>query len=260
MIDTARKPLIELRGVSKAFNGQTVIDKLDLQLYPNEALVIVGPSGTGKSTILRMLCGLLDPDEGDVLIGGERMNGLGANALPLQIGMVFQQSALFDSLTVEENIGFMLLEHSRLPRKKVQELVGQKLAMVGLDPTIAMKMPAELSGGQRKRVSFARAIMEDPDNPDDDPQVLLYDEPTAGLDPIASTVIENLIRQLKGDTGCSSYVVVTHQDSTIRHTADRVILMHKGQLRWQGTVDQIDTCDNPYVRQFFEGKTTGPIQ
>jgi phospholipid/cholesterol/gamma-HCH transport system ATP-binding protein len=258
--ETCQQPLVQLRGVSKTFNGHAVLDKIDLDLYPNEALVIVGPSGTGKSTILRAICGLLEPDEGEILIAGQRTNGVGAANLPLQIGMVFQQAALFDSLTVEQNVGFMLFEHARLPKQKIRELVAQKLAMVGLDPAIARQMPAELSGGQRKRVSFARAIMEDPANPHDDPQLLLYDEPTAGLDPIASTLIEQLIRQLKDRGGCDSYVVVTHQQSTIRQTADRVVLLYAGKPRWQGKVEDIDTCTDPYVRQFFDGKTSGPIQ
>ena len=256
----AREPLIQLRGVSKSFNGKRILDRLDLDLYPDEALVIVGPSGTGKSTILRVMCGLLQPDEGEVYIAGQRIEGAQAGKLPLQMGMVFQQAALFDSLTVDENVGFLLYQHSKLSRKRIRELVEQKLALVGLDPAIASQMPAELSGGQRKRVSFARAIMEDPANPDDDPQVLLFDEPTAGLDPIASTVIEQLIRQLKEQDICDSYVVVTHQDSTIRNTADRILLVYQGQVRWEGTVPQIDTCDNPYVCQFFRGLTEGPIQ
>lgn len=261
MTDSAvREPLIELRGICKSYNGKAVLDHVDLQLFHDEALVIVGPSGTGKSTILRIMCGLTEPDEGEVIVGGQKVSAGEAGHLSLQIAMVFQQAALFDSLTVEQNVGFMLYEHSKLSRKRIQELVEEKLKLVGLDPAIARQMPAELSGGQRKRVSFARAIMEDPANPDDDPQVILYDEPTAGLDPIASTVTEQLIRQLKDQGSCDSFVVITHQESTIRNTADRVVMLSQGKVRWQGTVPQIDTCDNPYVRQFFEGKTTGPIQ
>lgn len=253
-------PLVELRGVTKSFNGQRVLDGVDLKIYHGEALVIVGPSGTGKSTVLRIVIGLLDPDEGEVLVSGQPLQVNRALAKPVQISMVFQQAALFDSLTVKENVGFLLYEHSKLPREKIAELVRQKLELVGLHPEIAEQMPAELSGGQRKRVSFARAIMEDPGNPDDDPQLLLYDEPTAGLDPIASTVIENLIRQLKDQGSCDSYVVVTHQESTIRHTADRILMIYQGKVRWEGTVPEIDTCQDPYVRQFFDGRTDGPIQ
>ncbi len=256
----AREPIVELRGVSKAFEGKAILNGLDLKLYHNEALVIVGPSGTGKSTILRIISGLLAPDSGEVLMNGKVLDGLQAGMLPVRLGMVFQQAALFDSLTVEENVGFLLFEHSRLPRQKVRELVHEKLELVGLSPELARQMPAELSGGQRKRVSFARAIMEDPANPDDDMQVLLFDEPTAGLDPIASTLIERLIRQLKDQGSCDSYVVITHQESTIRNTADRILLVYGGQVHWEGKPDEIDSSQDPYVRQFFEGKTTGPIQ
>jgi phospholipid/cholesterol/gamma-HCH transport system ATP-binding protein len=174
--------------------------------------------------------------------------------------MVFQQAALFDSLTVEENVGFLLYQHSRLSHRRIRELVNQRLEMVGLSG-IGDRYPADLSGGMRKRVSFARAIMSNPDNPKDNPEVLLYDEPTAGLDPIASTVIEDLVRQLQqANGGCGSYVMVTHQDSTIRRTADRVVFLYKGRVQWQGKVNEIDTTDNPLVRQFFSASTSGPIQ
>jgi phospholipid/cholesterol/gamma-HCH transport system ATP-binding protein len=161
---------------------------------------------------------------------------------------------------VEENVGFLLYQHSKLPGKRIQELVHQRLEMVGLSG-IGARYPAELSGGMRKRVSFARAIMVNPDNPKDNPQVLLYDEPTAGLDPIASTVIEDLVRKLQcTEGGCGSYVMVTHQESTIRRTADRVVFLYKGKVQWQGSLSEIDTTDNPLVRQFFSASIKGPIQ
>ncbi len=174
--------------------------------------------------------------------------------------MVFQQSALFDSLTVQENVGFLLYQHSKLPRKRIRELVRQKLEAVGL-PGIEDRLPAQLSGGMRRRVSFARAIMENPDDPKDDPLILLYDEPTAGLDPIASTVLEDLIRQLQHHQKiCETYVIVTHQDSTIRRTADRIVLLDRGKVRWMGQVSEIDSANDPYVQQFFSGSLEGPIQ
>lgn len=255
------EPLIELKGISKTFGSNIVLDNVDLTIYRGEALAIIGPSGTGKSTILRIIAGLLAPDAGEVYILGQRREGLAEDGKdPIGVGMVFQQAALFDSLTVDENVGFLLYQRSRLPHRRIRELVARKLEMVGL-PGIGDRYPAELSGGMRKRVSFARAIMANPDDPKDSPEVLLYDEPTAGLDPIASTVIEDLIRQLQqNQEGCSTYVMVTHQDSTIRRTADRVIFLYKGQVQWQGTVDQVDTTDNPLVRQFFSGAVQGPIQ
>jgi phospholipid/cholesterol/gamma-HCH transport system ATP-binding protein len=255
------EPLIELKGVSKSFGGNIILDQVDLTIHRGEALAIIGPSGTGKSTILRIIAGLLSTDAGEIYVQGQRRSGLIDDAEdPIGIGMVFQQAALFDSLTVEENVGFLLYQHSKLPRKRIRELVRQRLEMVGLSG-ISDRYPAELSGGMRKRVSFARAIMSNPDNPKDTPEVLLYDEPTAGLDPIASTVIEDLVRQLQcSEGGCGSYVMVTHQDSTIRRTADRVVFLYKGKVQWQGKVSEIDTTDNPLIRQFFSASITGPIQ
>jgi phospholipid/cholesterol/gamma-HCH transport system ATP-binding protein len=254
------EPLIELRGVSKSFGSSVVLDQIDLSIYPGEAVAIIGPSGSGKSTILRLIAGLLVPDVGEIYIKSKLREGSvedGAN--PIGISLVFQQAALFDSLSVDENVGFALYQHSQLPRQRIQQLVQEKLAMVGLGD-VSDRYPAELSGGMRKRVSFARAIMEDPDNPDDNPEILLYDEPTAGLDPVASTVIEDLIRHLQCAAGiCNTYVVVTHQQSTIHRTADRVVFLYQGKLHWQGSVAEIDTTDNPIIRQFFSGSVDGPI-
>lgn len=255
------EPLIQLKGISKSFGNNIILDNVDLTIDRGEALGIIGPSGTGKSTILRIIAGLLAPDAGEIYINGEQRLGLVEDGTdPIGIGMVFQQAALFDSLTVEENVGFLLYQHSKLPHKKIRELVNEKLEMVGL-PGIGERYPAELSGGMRKRVSFARAIMSNPDNSKDNPEVLLYDEPTAGLDPVASTVIEDLIRQLQSAAGvCSTYAIVTHQDSTIRRTSDRIVFLYKGKIQWQGSVSDIDVTDNPLVRQFFSGSVEGPIQ
>jgi phospholipid/cholesterol/gamma-HCH transport system ATP-binding protein len=255
------EPIVELKGVSKSFGSNVVLDRVDLTIHKGEALAIIGPSGTGKSTILRLIAGLLVPDSGQIYIQGQLRQGLIEDAPdPIGIGMVFQQAALFDSLTVEENVGFSLYQHSKLPRSRIRELVEHRLEMVGL-PGVSDRYPAELSGGMRKRVSFARAIMSNPDNSKDRSEVLLYDEPTAGLDPIASTVIEDLIRQLQCTEGiCNTYVIVTHQDSTIRRTADRIIFLYHGKVQWEGTVSEIDTTDDPLVRQFFSGSVEGPIQ
>ncbi len=254
------EPLIEFKGVSKSFGSNKVLDNVDLKIHRGEALAIVGPSGTGKSTILHIMAGLLAPDAGEVYVEGKQRQGLIEDAAdPISISMLFQQSALFDSLTVEENVGFVLYQHTKLPRSRIRDVVHQKLEMVGLAHA-GDRYPDELSGGMRKRVSFARAITYNPDNPKDKPEVLLYDEPTAGLDPIASTVIEDLIRQLQCTQGiCGTYAIVTHQDSTIRRTADRIVLLYQGKLQWQGTVSDIDTTENPLVRQFFSGSVEGPI-
>ncbi|MDF5707812.1 MAG: ABC transporter ATP-binding protein [Nostoc sp. S4] len=255
------EPLIELKSISKSFGSHKVLDNVDLTIYREEALGIIGPSGTGKSTILRVIAGLLAPDEGEIYIQGVRREGLIEDSgQSLGIGMVFQQAALFDSLTVEENVGFLLYQNSKLPRSRIRDLVKEKLEMVGL-PGIGDLYPAELSGGMRKRVSFARAIMSNPDNPKEGAEVLLYDEPTAGLDPIASTVIEDLIRCLQSTHAvCSTYAVVTHQDSTIRRTTDKLIFLYEGKVQWQGTVDEIYTTENPSIKQFISGSVQGPIQ
>jgi phospholipid/cholesterol/gamma-HCH transport system ATP-binding protein len=255
------EPLIELKGIHKAFGGKKILDGIDLSIYKGEAVAIIGPSGTGKSTILRIIAGLLAPDAGEIYICGHKRLGLAEDADdPIGIGMVFQNTALFDSLTVDENVGFLLYQHSRLPHDKIRQLVTQKLEMVGLSG-INNSFPAELSGGMKKRVSLARAIMENPEKPNESPEVLLYDEPTAGLDPIASTVVEDLIRDLqcKGGT-CNTYVIVTHQDSTIRRTSDRTIVLYRGQIQWDGPTAEIDHVDNPIVRQFFSGSIEGPIR
>jgi len=255
-------PLLELRGVHKTFGTNTVLNGVDLTVHSGEAIAIIGPSGTGKSTILRLICGLLAPNQGDVYINGSLVSteDIQEANYGLSIGMVFQNAALFDSLTVAENIGFSLFEHSRLSRREIYRLVEHKLALVGLE-NISDRYPSQLSGGMRKRVSFARAIMDDTTTAKNKTQkVLLYDEPTAGLDPVASTIIEDLMRSLREQQVCDSYIVVTHQDSTIRRTSDRLIVLYRGSVRYAGNVSTIDDADNPYVRQFFSGSTEGPIQ
>jgi phospholipid/cholesterol/gamma-HCH transport system ATP-binding protein len=243
------EPLVRLKGISKSFgiDNKPVLNDVNLDIDRHETIAIIGPSGTGKSTILRIIAGLLAADRGEVYLNGQLREGLLEDSAqdPFRISLVFQQSALFDSLTVEENVGFLLYQHSKLPHHKIRQRVEESLERVGLKD-ISHLYPAELSGGMRKRVSFARAIMEDPDNPSDSPELILYDEPTAGLDPAVQS--------------CSTYVVVTHQESTIRRTANRVIMLYQGQVQWQGSVADLDRTDNPYVRQFFSASTEGPMK
>ena len=254
------EPLIELKGICKSFGGKVVLDGADICIFPGDALAILGPSGTGKSTILRIIAGLVEPDAGEVWIQGQQRFGSLENAPnPIRMSMVFQQSALFDSLSVAENVGFFLYQNSKLPHGRIRALVDNALELVGL-PGSGDLYPAELSGGMRKRVSFARAILDNPDDTADDPQILLYDEPTAGLDPVASTVIEDLILALQKSSGCETYAIVTHQHSTIRRTGQRLILLYQGRVQWEGTVDQLDTADNPYLCQFLSGRVEGPME
>ena len=253
-------PLVQLKGVSKSFGTKKILDNVDLKIYPGEALGIIGPSGCGKSTFLRIIAGLLYPDAGEVYIQGQKRQGtIEEGESSLGVGMIFQQSALFDSLTVDENIGFALYRYSKLPPKKIRELVDRKLEIVGL-PGTGNLYPSELSGGMRKRVSLARAIITDPNNPNQDSSIILYDEPTAGLDPIASTRIENLIHDLLSVEGiCRAYAIVTHQDSTIRRTAERIIFIYQGKIQWDGTKEEAYNSTHPLLQQFFSGSIEGPI-
>jgi phospholipid/cholesterol/gamma-HCH transport system ATP-binding protein len=256
------EPIIELKGVCKAFGSRVILDHADLKIYPNDALVIIGPSGTGKSTILRLIAGLTEPDEGEIYVKGEKRIGLiDDHQEAMAISMVFQQAALFDSLTVRENVGFSLYQHSGLPHQKIAEIVDRTLEMVSLLPETANLYPAELSGGMRKRVSFARAIIFNPEKEEERPEVILYDEPTAGLDPIASTVVENLVGHLQRTfSGSNAYVMVSHQNSTIRRTGKRLVFLFDGKFQWEGDINEIDTSDNPLVKQFFSASTEGPIK
>lgn len=255
--------LVELRNVSKKFGNKVILDNVSLQIHAGDAIGIIGPSGTGKSTILRIISGLLAPDSGEIYVGGQRREALLGDYYvpePVQINLVFQQAALFDSLTVAENVGFSLFQHSQLPKARIREIVDEALDRVGL-PGTGDRYPSELSGGMRKRVSFARAVLQEPGRGPQEPELLLYDEPTAGLDPIASTVMEDLMRELsRGIDRCATYMVVTHQDSTIRRTADHVVFLYEGKIQWQGPVDAIDHTENPYVRQFFSSAIQGPIR
>lgn len=260
--------LLELRNVHKSFGSKKILQGATLQVRRGQAIGIIGGSGTGKSTTLRLLAGLLAPDEGEVIVQGVPRRGLASDdsaiGKGLQIGMVFQSGALFDSLTVGENVGFLLYEHSDLSPSRIQELVARSLAAVGLSGVESL-MPSELSGGMKKRVALARAIIRD-DESDTSEQIIMYDEPTAGLDPVASTVVEDLIRSLhrsEGSTrsgGISSYIVVTHQYSTISRAVDSIIFLHEGSVVWTGSVQEFETTDVPIVKQFRTGSLKGPIR
>jgi phospholipid/cholesterol/gamma-HCH transport system ATP-binding protein len=255
------EPIVELKGISKSFGKKIIFNNLDLKIYPGDALGVIGPSGTGKSTILRLIAGLMSPDAGEVYIQGKKRQWtVEEGGESMGVGMVFQQSALFDSLTVNENVGFALYRYSKLPPSQIREQVDRTLEIVGL-PGIGDLYPAELSGGMRKRVSLARSIITDPQNTSEAPHIILYDEPTAGLDPVASTKIENLICDLLNHQNiCSTYVIVTHQDSTIRRTTKRIVFLYRGKIQWDGSTSEAYTSDHPLLKQFFSGSVEGSIQ
>lgn len=247
-------PLIQSKGLVKAFNGRRVLDGLDLEVRRGETLVIIGRSGCGKSVYLKHVIGLLRADEGQMLVDGaevSRLEGKKQDALRLRFGMVFQGSALFDSMSVGENVGFSLLEHSKLPLKQIRSRVAESLEMVGLKG-IEDLHPSELSGGMKKRVALARAICMKP-------EILLYDEPTTGLDPITAAAIDELIIRLNDQMKVTS-IVVTHDMISVYKIASRVAMMYQGRIQQVGSVEDIRHSKDPVVQQFITGSLKGPIR
>ena len=240
--------LIELRNVHKRFGRLVVLNGVTLSIEEGQSLVVIGASGSGKSVMLKHIVGLLKPDKGEVWFDGKRIDDNSEremDGIRQLFGFLFQMGALFDSLTVEENVAFPLVEHTKKRGDEIGTLVRQKLAMVGLDGT-QKKMPAELSGGQRKRVALARAIALGP-------RVILYDEPTTGLDPIRSDVINELILKLKRELNVTS-IVVTHDMNSAFKVADRIVMLHEGKLIFDGTPQDIQKSDVPVVRRFVLGE------
>ena len=252
-------PVVEMRDLTMQWGPKPVLDNVSLCMQPGERIAVVGPSGAGKSTVLRLLAGLQLPTAGELHLFGEPQEYLRLDQRrPPDVRLVFQNPALLASLTVEENVGFLLMRLGRMKPAQIRERVQQCLEAVGLND-MADKYPGQLSGGMQKRVSFARALIDDPDREEGAMPLLLYDEPTAGLDPVASTRIEDLI--VKTTTvaqGCS--VVVSHVHSTIERSAERIVMLYGGRFQWDGTVDEYRSTDNPYVVQFRTGNLRGPMQ
>lgn len=229
--------MVEVRNLAKSFGDRIVLRDISFEVYAGETLAIVGPSGCGKSTIFKIICGLLEPDAGEIILRSR------------EIGLVFQSSALLNSFTVRENLA-IALRRRKLPKHERDRIILEKLTLVGLKDYIDA-YPTQLSGGQQKRTSFARAIVNDP-------EIILYDEPTTGLDPVISTVIEDYMMELEEQLKAAS-IVVTHQLSTWTRTADRVLMVHDGRIKWQGTPKEALESDDPFMKQFAHATREGPI-
>ncbi|MEM1233021.1 MAG: ATP-binding cassette domain-containing protein [Pseudomonadota bacterium] len=241
--------MIELRGIHKAFGGNRVLAGVDLAVARGTSTVIIGGSGTGKSVTLKCILGLVEPDAGDITLDGVVVTGKPRDFLD-RFGMLFQGAALFDSLPVWQNVAFRLL---RGPRgAEARDVAIAKLRRVGLKEDVADRFPAELSGGMQKRVGLARAIATDP-------EIIFFDEPTTGLDPIMAGVINDLIREIVTDIGATT-ITITHDMSSVRAIADRVAMLHDGRIQWEGPISDLDTTDDPYIRQFVGGLADGPIE
>jgi phospholipid/cholesterol/gamma-HCH transport system ATP-binding protein len=242
-------PVIQLRDVHKAFGPKKVLNGVDLDVGRRESVVIIGGSGTGKSVTLKCILGLLQPDRGSIKVDGEEvttMSGRDRDRINRKFGMLFQGAALFDSLTVWENVAFTLIQGHGMGRKQARAKALEKMAQVGLGPDIAERYPAELSTGMQKRVGLARAIAADP-------EIVFFDEPTTGLDPIMSDVINDLIVESVRGVGCSA-LSITHDMVSARKIAHRIAMLYQGRIVWAGPADRIDHSGNEYVDQFINGR------
>jgi len=248
-------PKIQLIGVKKRFGAKVVLDGVDLTIEPRSSLVIIGGSGTGKSVTIKSILGILRPDEGTILVDGEditHINGGARDKVMKKFGMLFQGGALFDSLPVWENVAFGLIQGRNMPRTKARDIAIQKLAKVGLTEDVAFLSPSELSGGMQKRVGLARAIAADP-------EIIFFDEPTTGLDPIMADIINHLIVSTVKDVGATA-LSITHDMVSARKISDKIAILYGGKIIWQGPTGEIDNSGNPYVEQFIHGRAEGPIK
>jgi len=246
---------IQLIGVKKRFGPKVVLDGVDLTVDKQSSLVIIGGSGTGKSVTIKSILGIIRPDEGTILVDGEdvtHMTGAARDRVMKKFGMLFQGSALFDSLPVWENVAFGLIQGRGVPRAKARDIAIQKLAKVGLTEDVAYLSPSELSGGMQKRVGLARAIAADP-------EIIFFDEPTTGLDPIMADIINDLIISTVKDVGATA-LSITHDMVSARKISDKIAMLYGGKIIWQGPTKEIDHSGNPYVEQFIHGRAEGPIK
>jgi len=246
---------ISLRGVTKAFGPKKVLRGIDLDVTPGESMVVIGGSGTGKSVLLKCILGLMQPDDGSIKVDGVETVDLGDHGrsqVLRKFGMLFQGGALFDSLRVWENVAFGPIQSDGMPTEQAREVAIAKLGNVGLGPEIGELFPSELSGGMQKRVALARAIAREP-------EIIFFDEPTTGLDPIMADVINDLIVKCVSDLGATA-VSITHDMASARKIGHRIGMLYEGRLIWQGPVADIDRSGNAHVDQFIHGRAEGPIQ
>ncbi|WP_431300053.1 ABC transporter ATP-binding protein [Tabrizicola sp. BL-A-41-H6] len=244
--------MITLSGVRKSFGINRVLAGIDLTIPSGQSMVIIGGSGTGKSVLLKCILGLVRPDGGQITLDGQDVTKADRDAFLARFGMLFQGGALFDSLRVWENVAFRLLRGTKaLPKAEAREIAIGKLRRVGLKPEVADLFPAELSGGMQKRVGLARAIAAEP-------EIIFFDEPTTGLDPIMAGVINELIREIVVEMGATA-MTITHDMTSVRAIADRVAMLHAGVIQWTGPVSEMDATPDPYVQQFIHGRADGPI-
>ncbi|WP_374298983.1 ABC transporter ATP-binding protein [Ferrovibrio sp.] len=246
---------IALKGVHKQFGKKVVLDGIDLEVPRGKSLVVIGGSGTGKSVMLKCVLGLIKPERGEILIDGQDAMKFSASEREealRKFGMLFQGSALFDSLKVWENVAFGLIQGRRMDRDQAKQIALDKLGQVGLGPEVGELSPAELSGGMQKRVALARAIAAEP-------EIIFFDEPTTGLDPIMADVINNLIKSCVQKLGATT-LSITHDMASARKIADYIAMIYKGRIIWHGTAAEVDHSGNEYVDQFIHGRAEGPIK
>ena len=245
--------MIELNAVTKSFKTNAVLRGVNLHIPRGQSMVIIGGSGTGKSVLLKCILGLARADAGRITLAGEDVTRLDRDAFLARFGMLFQGGALFDSLRVWENVAFRLLRGpTARPKDEARAIAIEKLRRVGLKPDVADLFPGELSGGMQKRVGLARAIAAEP-------EIIFFDEPTTGLDPIMAGVINDLIREIVVEMGATA-MTITHDMSSVRAIADRVAMLHNGIIQWTGTVAEMDATPDAYVQQFIHGRADGPIE
>ncbi|OOY16064.1 ATP-binding cassette domain-containing protein [Thioclava sp. DLFJ4-1] len=245
--------MITLDAITRSFGSKHVLRGVDLIVPTGQSTVIIGGSGTGKSVLLKCILGLIEPDGGKITLDGVDVHEGERDAFLARFGMLFQGGALFDSFSVWENVAFRLLRGAlKRPKAEAREIAVEKLRRVGLSPDVADLYPAELSGGMQKRVGLARAIAAEP-------EIIFFDEPTTGLDPIMAGVINELIREIVTEMGATA-MTITHDMSSVRAIADRVAMLHAGKIRWEGPIAEMDETSDPYVQQFIHGRAEGPIE